>query len=141
MDALVINSELTIPAQYLSADAARSGGPGGQHVNKTSTKVILTFDLEGCPLLDSEVKERLLKLIGKRTDKDGQPVITCQETRYRERNLEKARNKLADIIRQALVVPVERKETKPTKVAEEKRLETKRRRSQKKELRRKVELE
>lgn len=139
MDALVINSELTIPAQYLNAEAVRSSGPGGQNVNKLSTKVVLTFDLDGCPLLSDDVKVRLRELIGKRTNKDSQPVITSQKTRYRERNLEAARQKLANLIRQALVLPVERKETKPTNTSKEKRLEKKRQRSRKKELRRRVE--
>jgi len=141
MDALKINDRITIPAQYLNADAVRSSGPGGQNVNKLSTKVVLTFDLDGCPLFSDDVKDRLRVMIGKRTNKEGQPVITCQSTRYRERNLEIARHKLVVLIAHALIVPVERKETRPTKGSREKRLDIKRRQSERKHLRRNVEYE
>ncbi len=140
MEALVVDN-VTIPAQYLKVDAVRSGGPGGQNVNKLSTKVLLTFELDTCPVLSEQVKVRLRELIGRHTNKEGQPVITCQVTRHQERNLEIARQKLADLIRKALVVPVERKETRPTKGSQEKRLEEKRRRGDRKRFRRDVNFE
>lgn len=141
MDALTINDQVVISAQYLSADAVRSSGPGGQNVNKLSTKVVLTLNLSLCPTLDDDVKQRLRALIGKHTNKDGQPVVTCQSTRYRERNLEIAREKLANLIRRALIVPIERRETKPTKGSQERRLQIKRRQSDKKSLRRDIKFE
>ena len=141
MDALLINDQVSIPAQYLNADAVRSGGPGGQNVNKVSTKVVLTLNLSLCPTLDDDVKDRLRVMIGKHTNKDGQPVVTCQSTRYHERNLEIAREKLANLIRRALIVPIERRETKPTQGSQERRLQVKRRQSNKKFLRRDVRFE
>ena len=118
------------------ADSSASSGPGGQNVNKLSTAVQLRFDVRGSPSLTDEVRARLERLAGKRLTREGVIVITAQRHRTQERNREDARERLFELIRQAAVVPVKRRPTKPTKASRERRLESKKRRSSIKGLRR-----
>lgn len=136
MDDLPIDRRVVIPAADLSWTAVRSSGPGGQNVNKVASKVDLRFDLEGTTALSPEAKQRLRRMAAARLDKDGRLVVTSQATRDQSRNLDDAREKLAALIRRALVVPKRRKPTKPSKGAKERRLKEKRARSEKKERRR-----
>lgn len=133
---LHINGRITIPGEDLSWRSVRSSGPGGQHVNKVSTKVELRFDLAGCSALDAGAKVRLRRLAAGRFDADGRIVITSQVTRNRVRNLQDARERLAALVRSALVVPKKRRPTRPTRASERRRLEQKRRRSTTKQRRR-----
>lgn len=136
MDDLLINRRIVIPAADLAWTAVRASGPGGQNVNKVASKVDLRFDLAGTTAFSDEVKERLRRLPEARLDRDGRLVVTSQVTRDQSRNLEDAREKLADLIRRALVVPKRRKPTKPTKGSRERRLGAKRAQSEKKQARR-----
>ncbi len=136
MDDLRIDRKVVIPAGDLSWTAVRSSGPGGQNVNKVASKVDLRFDLEGSTALGPQAKERLRRLASTRIDKDGRLLVTSQATRDQARNLEDAREKLAELVRRALVVPKKRKPTKPSKGAKERRLKEKRVRAEKKEGRR-----
>jgi len=138
MNDLIIDPSLTIPAWELSWTAVRAAGPGGQHVNKVSTKIELRFDLLHSHALSDSEKRRLRDIAGGRVDAEGRILIQCQETRSQSRNLEEARELLAELIRQARVVPKRRKKTRPSRAARERRLRQKRAQSSKKQERRKV---
>ncbi len=135
-DDLVIQPGLVLPAAELSWTAVRSGGPGGQNVNKVATKVELRFDLPGTRALSPDVRARLARLAAGRLDAEGRIVITSQATRNRAQNLEDAREKLALLVRAALRPPKRRRPTRPTRASKERRLDEKRRQSDKKRTRR-----
>ena len=138
MDPLRIDDRLEIPAQYLSFSAVRASGAGGQNVNKVSSKVELRFDLWACEELSPPVRTRLAALCRNRMDADGQVRMVSQATRDQARNLEDAREKLAELVRKALVVPRPRRPTKPTRASKRRRVEGKRRDAHKKQLRGRV---
>jgi ribosome-associated protein len=138
---LRIGPQLVIPAADLSWTAARASGPGGQNVNKVSTKVELRFDLSGTRQLSAPVKARLRALAGHRVDAAGTLRIASQRTRDQVHNLEDARDKLAELIRAALIPPKPRKPTRPTYGSKLRRAEAKRRTSHKKALRGRVNAE
>lgn len=133
---LVVAPGVFLPGRELSWTASRSGGPGGQNVNKVSTKVELRFDLENNRTLHDAVKARLYARAAARTDAHGRIVITCDTTRSQSQNLELARERLADLVRGALVPPKKRRPTKPSRGAKRARVENKRRVSAKKQSRR-----
>ena len=125
MDPLRVDDAVVIPAADLTWSAARAGGPGGQNVNKVSSKVELRFDLPGTRCLDDAVKERLRALAASRLDASGWILVTSQRTREQPKNLDDARAKLAALVVKALVVPTPRKATKPSRGVKERRLRDK----------------
>jgi ribosome-associated protein len=131
-----VTDSITIDESELTEDFVRSSGPGGQNVNKLSTAVQLRFDARRSPSLPNDVAVRLMRLAGSRLTKDGIIVITAQNHRTQERNRQEARDRLIAMIREAAVVPVKRRPTKPTKASREKRIESKKRRGSIKGLRR-----
>ena len=135
MKPLTVTSSLSIPASDLSWTAARSSGPGGQNVNKVSTKVELRFDLAGTQALGPAQKARLRMIAGRRLDADGCIRIVSQRTRDQVRNLDDTLDKLADIVREALPPPKTRRQTKPSRGAKRRRMDDKRLVGQKKRLR------
>ncbi len=125
-----------IPAADLAVRAVRSSGPGGQNVNKVSSKIELRFDLPGTSALDAGTRSRLGLLALGRLDAEGWVVLTSQLTRDRQQNLEDAYAKLTDLVKRALVVPKKRRPTRPSRASRERRLEQKRHQSAKKTTRR-----
>ncbi len=103
----------------------RSPGPGGQNVNKVATGVLLRFNVVECKLLDEEVKTRLIKLVNKKINSEGELIIKAVSYRTQERNKQAALARLAAYIQQAEKVPKPRKKTKPTAASQERRLNSK----------------
>lgn len=135
---LWINDTLAIADWELSESFTRSQGPGGQNVNKVSTAVELRFEAERSPHLAPAVKARLKRLAGRKWTLDGAIVIRAEETRSQLRNRELARERLAEMIRAALVAPKRRVATKPTLGSQRRRLKAKTERGEVKALRGKV---
>ncbi len=123
-----ITSEIRILESELSFEFVRSGGPGGQKVNKTSSAVVLKFDIRNSPSLPEEVKNRLEIICGKRVNREGILVIHARQHRSPVRNRESAVKRLIGFIRKASEIPVERKPTKPSATSEKDRLADKKKR-------------
>lgn len=115
----------------------RSSGPGGQNVNKVATAVQLRFNVRASPSLDSDVKERLMRLAANQINAEGDLIVDARKFRSQERNRQDALERLARRIEQASIRPKNRKKTRPTLASKSRRQAEKRRLSQTKQLRRK----
>jgi ribosome-associated protein len=124
-----ITDRIAIDEAELQERFVRASGPGGQHVNKTSTAVELRFDVRNSPSLPDDVKARLGTLAGSRLNLDGVLVLSSQGTRSQEMNRRDVRERLFDLIRRATEKPKPRRATRPTYSSTLKRLEGKQRRS------------
>ena len=132
---LRITDAITLQEWELSENFTRSQGPGGQNVNKVETAVELRFEAERSPNLPAPVKTRLRRLAGRRWTLDGAVLIRAEETRSQARNREIARERLAELIRAALVAPRKRIATRPTLGSKRRRLAAKTQRGEVKSLR------
>jgi ribosome-associated protein len=133
-----ITDTVSIPMSELSFRFARSGGPGGQHVNRSATQVELLFDVTNSPSLSEAQRRRVLRRLKSRLDTEGVLHLVSQETRSQHRNREEVVARFQELMRDALRIRKKRLRTRPSRAARERRLEQKRRRSEKKRRRRPV---
>lgn len=132
----MIDATHVIPRAELSARASRAGGAGGQHVNTSSTRVEVLWDPATSRALDDAERARVISTLAARLDAEGRLRVVASDTRSQLQNRERAEERLAALVAKALVVPRTRKKTKPSRAARERRLEEKKRGSQKKSERR-----
>lgn len=133
-----VTPSVAIPESEISERFVRASGPGGQNVNKVATAVELRFDPSQSAVFPSEARARLRVLAGSRMTADGVLVIDARRHRTQGQNREDARERLAELIRQALVKPRRRRKTTPGKAAVERRIDSKKRRSDTKRARGRV---
>jgi ribosome-associated protein len=126
---LEITPALAIPDSEIEERFVRASGPGGQNVNKVATAVQLRYDVARSTL-PPDVRDRLRALAGSRLTDDGVLVIDARTHRTQLQNREDARQRLADLIRRALIRPKKRTKTRPSKAAKERRIESKKRRAE-----------
>jgi ribosome-associated protein len=129
LEPLEVRPGVVVAAEALEMRATRSGGPGGQNVNKVSSKVELRVDLSRIAGLDSGARQRLLAIARGSLDAEGRLLLTSQRTRDQRANLEDVRDKVRALVLRALVVPRPRKKTRPTRGSVERRIEDKKRRA------------
>lgn len=129
---LRVVGHISIPRDELEIRATRSGGPGGQHVNTSSTRIEVRWNIDSTKALTGEEKERVRLKLSSRVDAAGSIRIVSSESRSQARNREIALERLADTIRRALAVPRKRRPTRRPKGANEERLREKKRRAERK---------
>src|SRR3954467_4644397 len=133
---LAVNESVSIPRSELDVRVSRSSGAGGQHVNKTSSRVEIFWNVLESRALDDAQRSRLREKLASRMTSDGSIRVVASDMRSQTRNRELAEERLADVVRRALIIPRKRRATKPTKASKEARLDSKKRHSTKKAERR-----
>ena len=133
---LNITAAIAIPRSELQYRATRAGGPGGQHVNTSSTRIELLWDLTNSRAVDDAQREQIRTRLAARLDAEGMVRVVASDRRSQQQNRQAADERLAALVKHALHVPKKRRPTKPTKAAKERRLSEKKRHSDKKRLRR-----
>jgi ribosome-associated protein len=135
---IYITRTIAIDEREIHQEFIRASGPGGQNVNKVSTAVQLRFDVGHSPSLPDGVRERLMRLAGRRITDEGILIIDARRFRTQERNRQDAIDRLVALIRKAAEKPKPRRKTRPPLISKRRRLETKRRRGETKRLRRTI---
>jgi ribosome-associated protein len=135
-DPIQVTTSVRIPAEAIRFKAVRAGGAGGQNVNKVSSKVELRIDLGAIEGLPEDALARLQAAQRNRLDAEGLWMVVSDRTRDQLKNLEDAREKVTDAVRAALIRPIPRRATRPTKGSKERRLDSKKRASATKQGRR-----
>ena len=135
MPRISVTRHISLDEEELEEKFVRASGPGGQHVNTTSSAVELRFDVAGSPSLPEAVRTRLAALAGSRLTQDGWIILFAQGERSQEMNRRDARERLFELIREATVVPKKRRPTRPSRAAKAKRVDSKKKRSAVKNLR------
>ncbi len=133
-----VTGSLTIDPSEIEESFVRATGPGGQHVNKTSSAVQLRFDVRNSPSLPDDVRWRLEKLAGSRLTNDGVLVLLAQGQRSQKRNREEALERLVELVREAAQRPTPRVKTKVSRAAKRRRVDDKKRHGTIKSLRSKL---
>jgi ribosome-associated protein len=133
---LAVNESVSIPRTELDVRVSRSSGAGGQHVNKTSSRVEIFWNVVGSRAVSEEQRARLREKLASRLTTEGSIRVVASDMRSQSRNRELAEERLADLVRRALVIPRKRRATRPTRAAKEARLDSKKRHSTKKRDRR-----
>jgi len=136
---LSVSPDLAIPRSELEYRATRSGGAGGQHVNTSSTRIELLWDLPKSIAVTDEQRARIHARLAARLDSDGRVRIVASDRRSQGQNRQAADSRLATLVRAALVIPKKRRPTKPTRASKEKRLSEKKRHGERKRDRRDIE--
>ena len=134
---LQINEVLSIPRGELDVRVSRASGAGGQHVNKTSSRVEIFWNVQASRALSDDQRARLLERLASRLSTEGSVRVVASDMRSQSRNRDLAEERLADMVRRALVIPKKRRPTRPTRASKEARLERKKRQSHKKRERQK----
>jgi ribosome-associated protein len=134
---IYITKNISLDENEIHEDFVRASGPGGQNVNKVSTAVQLRFDVKHSSSLPEEVRRQLMKIAGQRLTAEGILIIDARRFRRQELNRQDALNRLKELIRKAARKPKKRIKTQPTLASGQKRLESKRHHSLKKQLRQK----
>jgi ribosome-associated protein len=135
-DVLRITARIAVPMREIGLTYARSGGPGGQNVNKVASKAVLRFDLRGTPSLPDAARERALMVLASRLTRDGELVLSSDAYRDQPRNREAVLARLRDLLAAAVTPPKRRRPTKPSAAARERRLTAKHLRARRKQERR-----
>jgi ribosome-associated protein len=133
---LAVTPELSIPIAEIVLRATPSSGPGGQHVNRSSTRIEATWNVAGSPALTEAQRARLRLRLASRLDSDGDLHVVASDHRSQRQNRTAALERLAGIVGRALAVPKARRATRPTRASKERRLESKKRRGDTKRQRR-----
>ena len=133
---LEVSPDLAIPRWELEVRATRAGGAGGQHVNTSSTRIELWWNVARSTVLDDERRARVAARLATRIDREGWLRVVSSARRSQQQNREAAEARLAELVRVALVVQKRRRPTKPTRASREERIKDKRKRSETKRLRR-----
>jgi ribosome-associated protein len=136
---LEVNDRLTIPRAEIDFRASRSGGPGGQHANTSSTRVEVLWNVAESAVLDEKQRARILKRLENRINAEGVLQVASSEQRSQLQNRESAEARLAELVAQALRTRKRRKPTRPTRASKERRLKEKKHRGKIKEKRGRVE--
>ena len=138
---LRITETVSVPRAELDFRASRSGGPGGQHVNTSSTRVELVWDVANSPSLTEQQRARVLEKLSNRINAEGQLLLADSGSRSQHQNREAVVERFVQIVAEALHVPKRRKRTRPPKAAKERRLKAKKQRSEVKRLRGPVDID